>query len=64
MKTFEVTLKGFDGSTDQTDHLVKWVLASSKEKVEEAFKGIELHESVKELVDFNPPMEDIDFIIN
>ena len=26
---FEVTLKGYDGGTDKTDHLVKWVIASS-----------------------------------
>jgi len=27
MITFEITLKGFDGTTDDTDHLVKWVNA-------------------------------------
>jgi hypothetical protein len=31
MKTFEVTLKGFDGNTDATDHLVKWVQAENLE---------------------------------
>lgn len=27
MITFEITLKGFDGDTDNTGHLVKWVNA-------------------------------------
>jgi hypothetical protein len=25
MKVYELTLKGFDGSTDETDHLVLWI---------------------------------------
>jgi len=33
MNTFEVILPGFDGSTDETDHLIKWILADSAEKV-------------------------------
>lgn len=32
-KTYDVTLKGFDGSTDRTDNLVKWVNAPSIEAV-------------------------------
>lgn len=31
MKTFELTLKGFDGGTDATDHLVKWISAPSED---------------------------------
>lgn len=33
MKAFEVILEGFDGSTDKTDHLVKWVQAELIEHV-------------------------------
>lgn len=29
MITFEITIKGFDGSTDKNDHLVKWINATS-----------------------------------
>ena len=29
MRTYEVTLPGFDGRTDRTDYLVKWVKANS-----------------------------------
>lgn len=30
-KVFELTLVGFDGSTDETDHLVKWLVANNEE---------------------------------
>ncbi len=30
MKMFEVVLIGFDGGTDATDHLVKWVWADDE----------------------------------
>ena len=30
-KMFEVTLKGYDSSTDETDHLVKWIRCPSRE---------------------------------
>lgn len=30
MKTYQLTLAGFDGSTDRTDHLIKWVNAPSR----------------------------------
>jgi hypothetical protein len=29
MQTFQVTLKGYDPSTSETDHLVKWVNATN-----------------------------------
>ena len=29
MRCFDVTLNGFDGESDETDHLVKWVSAPS-----------------------------------
>jgi hypothetical protein len=31
---YELTLKGWDGSSDSTDHLVKWVKVSSYEVLE------------------------------
>lgn len=31
MKTFQLTLRGFRADTDKTDHLIKWVNASSVE---------------------------------
>jgi len=34
MKTFEVTLKGFDGGTDHTDNLVKWVRAVDRKTLD------------------------------
>ena len=53
MKIFEATLKGFDGSTDNTDHLVKWVSASSLESAEKAVKdaGYELDRPLEEITD-------------
>lgn len=34
---FEAVLPGFNGGSDDTDYLVKWVLADSPEQVSEAF---------------------------
>jgi hypothetical protein len=28
MTVYEIELKGYDGSTDETDHLIKWVATS------------------------------------
>ena len=33
MRVYEVTAAGFDGSNDETDHLVYWVGASSEDLV-------------------------------
>lgn len=53
MKIFEAVLKGFDGTTDNTDHLIKWICASSKEKAEEAISrtGFELDRPIEEIID-------------
>ncbi len=32
---FDVTLKGFEGDSDRTDHLVKWVSAPNREVLNE-----------------------------
>lgn len=32
IKLYEITLPGFNGATDETDHLVKWVVARSPEE--------------------------------
>lgn len=29
MKTYQLTLRGYDANTDKTDHLIKWVNAPS-----------------------------------
>lgn len=63
MKIFEAVLKGFDGSTDNTDHLVKWVSAPSKESAEKAVKnaGYELDRPLQEITDpLKIANEDID----
>lgn len=39
LTTFEVTAKGYDGSTDETDHLVFWVNAPSIDLLEQAIEG-------------------------
>jgi hypothetical protein len=66
MKIFEATLKGFDGSTDNTDHLVKWVSAPSLESAEKAVKdaGYELSAPIVEITDpIQLKNEDIDLFI-
>ena len=32
---WEVTLKGYDGGSDETDHLIKWYLAGTQKQVED-----------------------------
>lgn len=38
-KSWEVTLKGFDGATDETDDLVKWYLADTSGQVKDDLKA-------------------------
>jgi len=33
MKVYEVTLEGFDGGTDETDHLILWITAPNVKRV-------------------------------
>jgi ABC-type phosphate/phosphonate transport system ATPase subunit len=64
---FEAVLKGFDGSTDTTDHLVKWISAPSKEKAEEAISkaGLELDRPIEEITDpIRLSQEDIDIFVD
>jgi len=43
MKNYEVILTGFDGSTDDTDHLVKWLRAPSLKAVKLFLGDFPLH---------------------
>jgi hypothetical protein len=52
---YEVELPGFDGGTDATDHLIKWVRASSRADVVAQYPG-----SGISLLDFVPPETAID----
>lgn len=36
---FEVEFPGFDGGTDETDHLIKWVTADNEAQVEQSSPG-------------------------
>lgn len=42
MRVYEVTLPGFDGSADETDHLIKWVVADKLGHVLEAYLDAEV----------------------
>ena len=39
MKTYQITLAGYDGGTDETDHLIRWINADSKELVDTHIKN-------------------------
>lgn len=39
LTTFEVRAKGYDDTTDETDHLVFWVNAPSVDLIEQAIEG-------------------------
>jgi hypothetical protein len=52
MKIYEAVLKGYNGGSDETDHLIKWIKAPSLELAEKAIKeqGWETNEPVLELL--------------
>lgn len=66
MTIYELTLKGFDGSTDATDHLVKWVDAPSEEAVTFFAKANGLQDfSVEKMTNQNIEFEDgLDVILD
>lgn len=49
---FDVTLKGFDGGTDETDDLVKWVSAPNIELVNRYIDATGLREHVRDVTPF------------
>lgn len=61
MHTFEVTLKGFDGGTDETDHLVKWVQAENEEVVCNWLLNWSLDSIVREILQLGDHADVYDF---
>lgn len=57
--TFEVTLPGFDGATDETDDRVLWVSAPSSDAVRETVKGLGAQVELGLVV----PPSDIDYVL-
>lgn len=43
MPVFEVVPQEFDGSSDATDHLIKWGMADSIDQVKEKFPGCKVY---------------------
>lgn len=64
MKAYELVLKDFDGSTDTTDHLIKWVWIDDKLtlKLAQLCNRIEV-KSVHEMVDMHKDDSGFDAII-
>lgn len=50
---FDVTLRGYDGDTYETDHLVKWVKAPSRDVLTAYLNANGLAEYVKSIEDMN-----------
>lgn len=62
MKAFQITLKGYDGGTDTTDHLIIWISAIDRAQLDSLLIKLQVpYESVDEMgidpldnaVDFN-----------
>ena len=51
MRTFDVTLNGFDARTDATDHLIKWVRAENRAILSRWLKACGLADSVRDITD-------------
>jgi hypothetical protein len=67
MKTFDVTLEGFDPNTDETDHLVKWINAPSIETVRDFCSQMNWkYESITEMEYYWPLTIDdgVDYILD
>lgn len=66
MKTFAVTLEGFNPDTDETDHLIKWINASYIEKVEDFCELMQWkYDSIIELELYYATMDSgVNFIID
>jgi hypothetical protein len=62
MKIYEAVLKGFNGNTDKTDHLIKWIAAPSLKKANDAIKkaDFELSQPLELLPLSNVPSNAID----
>lgn len=55
LKTYQFTLCGFDGSTSDTDHLIKWIGAETQAAAEAYARGVGWDfESVEEIHEGNP----------
>lgn len=54
MRCFDVTLRGYDGDTDTTDHLVKWVLAPDLDTLKRWLSkmGMRLHSDPYDMGDY------------
>lgn len=58
-KFFEITLPGFYGGSDETDERVLWVMGPSEDIVREHVPA----EAVVDVMDLEPPAEDVDFFL-
>lgn len=58
MSYYEVTLAGFDGSTDETDDLIKWVKAPNIGVVRKHYPYAKVEE-----LGFVPPRQDVDKVL-
>lgn len=54
MAVFEVTLRGYYGGTDETDHLVKWIRANSMEALTLWFSKVGVTHLVESIVEMGP----------
>lgn len=64
MKVFELILKGFNGETDETDDLIKWV--SSDENEEETLNRFKtIYPDIEEIneIEHSPDVDGIDHIL-
>jgi hypothetical protein len=67
MTVYEIELKGYDGSTDETDHLIKWVATSCGDEpclyILEELWGTNQINSVKKIPEYSVDVAGIDLIM-
>ena len=63
MKVFQITLKGFDGSSSNTDHLILWISAETRKHIINHLETKEIeYESIDE-IGIDPQDSAVDYSI-
>ncbi len=66
MPVYDVTLNGYQSDTDETDHLVKWVMAPKRDVLDKFLHGVEFIQSISEMgkhADAYTPDHGVDVIL-
>jgi len=64
MKTFQVTLRGFDGGSSDTDHLILWIAADTETQVLQHLNGNGIEYDSVEEIEIDPEDTAVDYSLS